>query len=578
MPEPIIDPDDGDTEVTTRSGKRAVLPPPDGTSSPLYNAYPDKDDDAPNTASFLERFSPGTKGLTDSLAGIERERGSAEQKQFGELSGRMAHDRAQMERAFSAESESANSIPPMWNADKEREAREHGPIEKFASIGSVFGLVASAFTKTPMISAMNASAAAMNAIKDHDEEAYKSAYDAWKENTSLALKRFGMERELFQDTDKLLTTDLEQWKIKQLAIAAQFDNKKAIAMLDAGMGDKVIEMRAAQVRAAEGIIKVQQEWAEFDNKQKLSAAQFDAWKKEHPPADPNNLTPKEVGQQLQAWHDILQGVNDPGGNIQLKLLRDLGLEHPDWSTEQKIEYLQQHQVGRPGGVGGAPTREKEIFNRVEKFKTDYQQRNGHPPSESEVDQAYDQASQDVANAHQPSMTPTGRLKTQGDVVHYDQAVDAIDASIKTLEIYQFSAGLAGRATRGAEIVGNIFGSNKTARSQLEANLEFLQTGARKLLFDQGGKPLAADSEQIHDQIGGLGFGATVANTLSRLRTIKKRYEELEQSDKDQLSGTWSPDKTSRKPAPSAGSPDKPTWQDEAVPIEPHVDIGAPAVQ
>ena len=239
--------DDQDETVTTASGKQVVLPPPPGQSSALYNAEPadSKGDDSPYTTDFLKRFDPTkTDTLNKGLADIERQRGQAEQSQFGSLNRKMEQDRAQMEKAFTAESASADSIPPPWNADKEQRERVRSPIEDFGSIGSIFGIIASQFTKTPLTSAMNAAAAAMNATREHDEEGYKTAYDAWKENTALALKRFGMERELYEDANKFITTDIAQWKVKQLQIAAQFDNKKAIAMLDAGMNGELMDLQA----------------------------------------------------------------------------------------------------------------------------------------------------------------------------------------------------------------------------------------------------------------------------------------------------------------------------------------------
>ena len=94
-----------------------------------------------------------------------------------------------MAKSVDAESASADAIPPQWNADKEQRERVFArPIEDFGSIGAIFGIIASQFTKTPLTSAMNAAAAAMNATRDHDEEGYKTAYQAWKDNTALALE------------------------------------------------------------------------------------------------------------------------------------------------------------------------------------------------------------------------------------------------------------------------------------------------------------------------------------------------------------------------------------------------------
>ena len=546
MPEPITD--DTDATPTTPSGKKVVLPPPRGQSSDMYNAEPDKgDDDSPHTSDFLKRFDPdATKGLTDQLSGIERQRGVAEQKQLGELSGQMARDRAQMETAFHAEAQSANSIPPQWNADQERKERETGPIESFASIGSIFGLLASAFTKTPLTSALNASAAAMNSIHQHDEEGYKSAYEAWKENTALALKRFGMEREMFEDTNKLISTDLEGWKIKQLAIAAQFDNKKTIAMLDAGMDDKIIEMQAAQVRAAEGVVKVREDWETYDVRRTIFSTESKAWDKEHPDAKPQ--------ERAQARLGILQSIGEGGKNIQMDLLRQYRQEHPGSTAEEEAEFLMQHQVGRAGTVGGAPTKQKEIARRIADFKA-----KNPGATEEDVDAEYDKVSKEVADAAQPSMTPSKRVDIERNVTQYGEANKSIDDAMQVLNTYTGAAGLAGKATRLGERVENIFGGNQTDRAQFMRNIEYLRTAAQRLLFDRSGRPLAADADRINDIIGGLSLGDTTANTMRSLKEVKERLQRLQKSQEDQLSGKWTPD--TPKPARPSG---KPAWEEAPV--------------
>ena len=175
------------------------------------------------------------------------------------------------------------------------------------------------------------------------------------------------------------------------------------------------------------------------------------------------------------------------------------------------------------------------------------------------------------------MTPHDRSVTQRDVVQYDQAKDAIHSAIKTLETYQFSAGLAGRVTRGAERVENIFGSNQTARDQFMRDIQFLRANAGKLLFDRGGRPLAADSDRINDIIGGISLGDTTANSIESLKTVLKRLEELQSNRKQQLDGSWTPDRASRKPKASSPNSTSSTWQTEAIPADPHVDVGQPQV-
>lgn len=89
--------------------------------------------------------------------------------------------------------DASKGVPPVnvekWDAAKETAAHTTDPLQSFGSAASIFAVLASAFTHTPAINAMNGMAAGINAIHAGDEEAYKRAYEAWKENTDLALKR-----------------------------------------------------------------------------------------------------------------------------------------------------------------------------------------------------------------------------------------------------------------------------------------------------------------------------------------------------------------------------------------------------
>lgn len=66
---------------------------------------------------------------------------------------------------------------------------DNDPIKAFGSWGSVFAMLASGLTKRPMVNALNAGAALINAQKQGDKEAYDRAFDAWKENSKLAIEK-----------------------------------------------------------------------------------------------------------------------------------------------------------------------------------------------------------------------------------------------------------------------------------------------------------------------------------------------------------------------------------------------------
>ncbi len=490
MPEPVVDDGNQDETVTTASGKKVVLPPPPGQSSDLYNAEPadSKGNDSPYTTDFLKRFDPSrTDALTHSLADIERQRGKAEESQFGSLNRKMAADQAQMRKAFSAESASADTVPPAWNADKEQRERVRTPIEDFGSLGAVFGILASQFTKTPLTSAMNAAAAAMNATREHDEEGYKTAYQAWKDNTQLALKRFGMERELFTDANKLSDTDLQQWKVKQLQIAAQFDNKKAVAMLDAGMNGELIDLQSKQVEIADKIQKTMNDQETTDLRRSIFSAEVKNWDKEHPEANPY--------QRAKARLEILQGIATGGRNIQEDLLRQFRLDHPKATAQDEAQFLAQNPVGRGAG---APTKEKEVARRLAAW-VEERKASGQAPTDDEIDAKDDALRQEVATASAaPKSITTPEQKTL-------TAAPVLMKHLATLDAFASATGtISGLVQRlGAEYGGVNDPAIiwQTAKRQAEAAVAELASGGRISVVG-----LKAQLEQLPDDYKAARFG------------------------------------------------------------------------
>lgn len=255
-------------------------------------------------------------GPGGTLTNLARDRGAALDSADKQMEGRLEQDRAERQRAYRQEASGPDSLPPKWDADAERAKRVRGPIETFGSVGVIFALAASAFTKAPMTSALNAAAGAMQAIKAGDEENYKSAYTAWKDNTELALKRFHMERELFEDANKLATTDIADWRTKQTAIAARFDNKKVVAMLDAGMDKEVIDIQNAQIKGAVEMTKARDEMDTLNNRFLLVSEDKKRFMEENGIKDPKDV--RVIMHSLQFQNETF-GVPK---NEQERLMKD----------------------------------------------------------------------------------------------------------------------------------------------------------------------------------------------------------------------------------------------------------------
>ena len=234
--------------------------PPVGQSALPHAAPPPRSalpDYAPYGGANITGLALSSSDYVSSrLAGEAAAKGEAQTYVDRRAEDQMAQDRQKMAQSYDLEAADARdpALRP-WNAEQEKARYIRGPMENFGSVGMIFAMAASAFTRTPMISALNAGAAAMQATAQSDEKAYKQAFDAWKSNSDLALKRFDMERNLYEDANKLLTTDMGLWKQKSLMLAAQFDNQKMRIMLENGMDKEVLDAQAAQFKAAEEMRK-----------------------------------------------------------------------------------------------------------------------------------------------------------------------------------------------------------------------------------------------------------------------------------------------------------------------------------
>jgi hypothetical protein len=109
---------------------------------------------------------------------------------------------------------------------------ENDPLKGFASAASVFALIASAFTHTPAINAMNGMAAAINATKANDWKAYEEGYKQWKENTELAIKNHELQANDMKLALETMQTELSTGMAKADAAAASANDVVAAKLLN----------------------------------------------------------------------------------------------------------------------------------------------------------------------------------------------------------------------------------------------------------------------------------------------------------------------------------------------------------
>ncbi len=474
-------------------------------------------------------------------------------------------DRERMERAWGYERSDANdtALRP-WNADQEKANRVRGPMEQFGSVGFIFAMAASAFTRTPMTSALNAGAAAMTAIQQGDEKAYEHAYKAWKDNSDLAIRRFDMEHRLYEDANKLLDTDMNLWKQKTLEIATQFDDQKKIAMLQNGMDPDVLKAQDAAYKARLDLVKAKEGFEEYDRQQKMISEGIKAVRKPHPDWTDDNKGPEQTVAEANVYARVKQAARGiPSRELTgpQEFARRWWEEHPGGTAEEFSAAFGEFMRGQKlpaGGAGGAGARPGSINEDRTKMDAAIRAEPGH---EKWTDAQVIEERNRRLKASNTGLTGNERVKLEDRINKFAHSDDVIDKTLKVLETHTGAAGIAGKVMRIEERVGNILGAKSTERVQMMRDIELLRGWAKELLFSSNSK-LKKEAERVDSIVGGTSAGDTGPNTVRALRDLKNLFDQMRAEDEAKLGGTWKPPAEGEsKPAPKAG---KTPWSKDPI--------------
>lgn len=430
---------------------------------------------------------------------------------------------ARQERMLAAEGATMEDLKP-WDATKEMSKRETNLWEQFGSPGFVIAMLASTFTAMPMNSALNAGAAAMNAINQGKMDDYNKAFDAWKENSNLTIKRLDIEEHEFSQIDNLRSKNMESWRAAATALATRFNDQRMLAMLQNGYDSQALEARDALTKSRLELDDATQRMKENEVRRQITMAFLGESK------DPEKL--QKAAHDAQALMDV-NFVTSPGPKTPAQLAVAHVITQPGFHDLPSAEQNKQIQEAARTSTRSVPHGlQGEIDQRTARWDAEHSD-----ATDEEKDAAHDAIIKDVKSANAPPVTGNKALDAKSHIGQYDDAIKLIDGIDKTLNRYAGAAGVAGRATRLGERVGNILGSNQTDRTQMMRDISQLQLMGPRLLLDQKtGRPLSAEAGHISDIIAGLSLGDTTANTLRAMKEIKERLTTIRDRDKAALPG------------------------------------------
>lgn len=568
--------------------------------------------DAPVPAS--ESLDSIVKGLKP----IVRERVGAIERQIGDIEATASRDTKRVENAYKSTGIDPGDFKP-WDAEHESAKRRTDPVEAFGSLGSVFGILASAFTHAPMANAMNASASAINAVRAGNAEDYDRAAKAWHDNTQLALERNKIQQDAYRDAIELMKTNMALGTQRLQLLAARFDDKQILYLLDHGMNKDAIQLATTRQDLSS---KIEEDKIKWTRDNIMMSDLYERGYKQASDGQPLTSEQKKNNVRvLQEWNKDWSpyGRNSVTSNDPIKRQLDAIWADPDLRWDEKVsqttEIMQAYKGGptlpqvaagaaaadikggtKPGEaitqaatalrpppntlatqagravdeeVTGGKTRTQAIGEVAPALKPPIntgrsmdanevnRRRDEYIAAGMKPDAAFDKARREVA-ADAKSITGNRADDIQKSIDRIGVMRDNIGKVETLLKKHGFITGFGGSVTRPSEAVGNALGlSNATDRKEFERLVSELQLDAPRVLTGSDGRPLSVEAGKISTIIAGLKPGDTAANTARAYKEILDELGKMEERLRDRKGGEGS-SPPAGKPPPSDAP--KPKWQ------------------
>lgn len=522
-------------------GTTLAEPPPPATGP--SSSGPPTIDTAP-LADIQERKMAATRGIQD------------------QTFQRLEADRQRAERALEATGIGPDELQK-WDHEQMSERYRTDPLEAFGSLGSVFAMVASAFTRAPMDNALNGAAAAMNAVRAGDEKEFQRAFDAWKANTDLAIKRHNIQQQYYTNATNMLNTNMVAGRAQMEMVATRFGDEKTLFLLRNGLDKEAIELQSQRAQAVSRM-------EEANQKITLNSVRTDLWNKELQEINQTIEDPVQAAAHKLAAFNRIYGKS---GTPQQEAMGLLLHEMRDKPADEIIQRAQQ--LGILPRAGGVLTRDRMGAEEIERRRQQYEKENvatGMGAEEARVE-AFRRATREV-DTEMARMTggQISTLEGQSDAYKYSiETIDRLVPAIKSKLALGGPVGTPGYLKRAGEIIGNLVGgSNSTEYQQIASDIALLKTWAMRNLLGRDGRPLSAEHENLNRIIQGLGMTDTAQNTIKTFEKIRALYLQMQQDIERRRTRTRSvpgPTGTTAGPTPAPAAPARaPSWSD-AIPVQ-----------
>ena len=388
-------------------------------------------------------------------------------------------------------------LPKMTELPKPPETKTTDFMESFGSAAMALAGLGSLMTRRPLTNALNAGAAVMQAYHKNDMEAAQQAYQKWEVETKNAMAMHQFEQETYRNVMDKHRGNADMLRAALTANAAALKDEVALAMLNSGNTPGAIALITGRA-ALGGRIGSAQEELQWRQQMSVRLAKVNAM-----PAGPEKDAALAEARQAVEQRAM---VEDPRGFVKA----GQKTPSPNQIYVDAAQAAAKRDAAAKGIKEGTPEYQELLAKKLTEVK---------PLPETEV------AKYQEANS-QATM-----------------ALDHADSVLNIINSTPFAVGGGGILVRPLEAIGNILGSDGTARSEFIRELDKLSQAYSRVMQSPltAGRPLASQQKVIDEIIGGRGWGQTAKNTVDAIRAIQNDLYRRKQDVDARLNKTWKPD-------------------------------------
>lgn len=147
-------------------------------------------------------------------------------------------------------------MPQLQGMPKAPNTTIANPIQVFSQSGAIFAMLASVFTRRPMVTAMNAAAAAIKGYAEGDKAAAERAHQSWKDSLDQALAQNQAEMDQYNILLNDTKLSQEERTAQLQALAASNQDQNMLAALKSGAPDMAFKILDGRQKSAESLMGI----------------------------------------------------------------------------------------------------------------------------------------------------------------------------------------------------------------------------------------------------------------------------------------------------------------------------------